>query len=100
MEYIELINGLNSGSIKEITLKVKDYGHYRNCKFVTERILKPSSFNNEYVYKIIIDLASNEHIEFYGPINEEEKIFDIKGKGRFTLKSMYKNIEIINVEYR
>jgi hypothetical protein len=43
-------------------------------------------------------LARGEECTYFGNFNQEEKLFKIKGKGAFTLKEMWKNIEIKNIE--
>lgn len=88
LKYEQFINELNSGKIKKMSFLVKGYGHYKNCSIVLENAITNDG-------KIItVTLAKNEECTFYGNINESEKLFNIKGKGTFTLKEMWDKLEI------
>ena len=102
MKYQEFIDFLNNGKINQINFGLINYAHYKNCTIKVEKSIniKPNS-NEKFSQIIIFELTQDksETITFYGKYNEKEKIFLIKGKGKFTLKEIWKNIEIKEIIY-
>ncbi len=93
LEYEDFISALQSGKIKKIEFFVKGYGHYKSCSISCEPAITKTG------KLITVSLAKDEFCEFYGDFNEEEKLFHIKGKGCFTLKQIWKDIEIKGISY-
>ncbi len=93
--YEDFISALERGFFKKVYFSVKGYGHYKNCSVTCETT--PVSEITKVGKIIIFSLAKGEECTFFGDFNEDEKLFHIKGKGSFTLKEMWKNIEINEV---
>ena len=96
LSYSDLISMLEKGTISRLNFSVKGYGHYKNCSVTCESV--PVSEITKYGKIITFTLARGEECTYFGDFNEEEKLFKIKGKGAFTLKEMWKNIEIKGIE--
>ena len=93
LKYEDFISALQSGKVRKMEFSVKGYGHYKNCSITCDAAITKSG-------KIItVSLARDEFCEFYGDFNEEEKLFHIKGKGVFTLKQIWKDIEIKEISF-
>lgn len=98
MTYKEFINGINSGTIKEIKFFVKDYNHYRNCsirafndafKFMGRDVVLPT-----IECKLTND--NTEIVRFLHTFNEDLKLFTIK-RIRYTLEQIWDKIEITEI---
>ena len=101
ISYKELIDGINNGTLNDVHFKLTTYSHYHSCHL-----------RRKYVYIEILDKWSFDCIElslcddgsevsyYHGTFKDQEKVFHIKGKGNFTLKEVYKDIEIISIEYK
>ncbi|MBQ7761821.1 MAG: hypothetical protein IJ400_07180 [Clostridia bacterium] len=94
--YEDFISALARGFFKKVYFSVKGYGHYKNCVVTYESV--PVSEMTKYGKIITFTLAKGEECVYFGDFNEEEKLFHIKGKGDFTLKQMWKDIEIKEFE--
>jgi len=90
--YDAFISDLKNGKIKKIEFSVKGYGHYKSCAITCESAITKAG------KLITVSLAKNEGCEFYGDFNEAEKLFHITGKGDFTLKQIWNDIEIKSAE--
>ena len=102
MEYKLFIEHLNGYKIKEVDFSVTNYGHYKNCKIIVSQVadIRPSKNGQlTYLFSFYLTLDNSEFCSFYVKFNEDEKIFYIKGKGKQTLKDLWKNIEITNIVY-
>ena len=98
MKYCEFIDGINSGNIKKVSFSIANYPHYRNC--VVES--KSTNTNKAESSKIIWFYLTPDGYEkkgFLNKIKEDTKLFNIKGKGNFSLKQMWDRINIHSVEY-
>lgn len=84
--YEEIISGINDGSILEVTFAVSNYNHYRHCVL---------SRKDEYIE---LTLNNDEVSKYYGEFLDKERVFLFKGKGKFNLKEIYNNIEIIELK--
>ncbi len=93
MDYNQFIDNINSGAINKITFCVKGYAHYKNCTI--ERIVEVFRGKQIFLIRVKLTNDNSEMISFYGRFNEDEKIFKITGKGKFTLKQMWKDIQIL-----
>ena len=93
--YEDLIRMLDDCTLARLDFSVKGYGHYRNCSLTCEAV--PVSEITKHGKIITFNLAKDEVVTFYGNFNKEEKLFKIKGKGYFTLKEIWKDIEIKEV---
>ena len=93
-KYEDIINGLNSGKIRNILFSVKDYSHYGNCSIT-------SLTCDGAVSSIEVRLTEDESevICFYGKMRGEHKIFSFGKKGAYSLKQIWKFIEISKIEY-
>ena len=98
--YKEMIDGVNNGTIEDVHFSIKGYGHYRSCHL--KRVYSEYELSDkrpfEYIELILTDDGS-EYSRYYGPFQDKEKVFHIKGKGRFTLKEVFKSVEIISITY-
>lgn len=94
--YEELIDMLNRCDLSRLEFSVKGYGHYKSCVITCEKT--PVSEITKHGKIITFTLARDERVTCYGNLNEEEKLFKIKGKGAFTLKEMWNKVEIKNIE--
>ena len=84
--YEEIINGINSGAILEVAFALSNYNHYRHCVL---------SRKDEYIE---LRLNNDEVSKYYGEFLDKERVFIFKGKGKFNLKDIFKNIEIIELK--
>ena len=96
LSYDDLIRMLDECSISRLSFSVKGYGHYKNCSLTCVSV--PASEITKHGKIITFTLARGEECTYFGNFNQEEKLFKIKGKGAFTLKEMWKNIEIKSIE--
>ena len=97
-EYKEIIKGLNQGLIKEFIFCVKDYAHYKKCSIRNVLDLLPSG---NIIKRIEVNLTQDdtERVSFFKEMNEEYKLFHMGRRGTFTLKQMWRNIEILNIKF-
>ena len=95
MNYEELISNINLGKIKKVAFCVEGYSHYKNCLIETKRL---GSKDSLLIISIHLTRDGYEEVGFIGKFKEKAKIFDLKGKGKFTLKEMWKNIVISGIE--
>lgn len=102
MDYKTFIEQLNNYQIKEVDFSVTNYGHYKNCKIIVSQVadIRPSKSNQlTYLFSFYLTQDNSEFCNFYVKFNEDEKIFYIKGKGKQTLKNLWKDIKINNIVY-
>lgn len=99
--YEELIEGINNGQIEDAHFCVKSYSHYRSChlrrKYYYSKILKKEVF--DCIELCLCDDLS-EYSKYAGEFKDKERVFNIKGKGKFTLKDIYKDVEFISIKYK
>ena len=95
--YKDVINGLNNGKIKKIVFSLNNYSHYKNCII---RRIKDENCGLRPVVRLIVDLVEDgsESISFLNEIKEEYKMFKLGRKGTFTLKQLWNNILIHEIE--
>lgn len=100
LTYEEMINGVNNGLFDDVHFSLKSYSHYHSCHL--RRKYQYLEIINKKVFECIeLRLCEDEsEVSYYhGPFKDKEKVFHIKGKGRFTLKEVFKDIEIISIKY-
>lgn len=97
MEYEVFIKQLNDLQIKEMTFNVNNYKHYNNCQLIVEKTNNDKYSLAIFYFKLTKDKC--EQVEFYKKYDENAKIFTYKNKGKFSLKEIWKHIEIINIIY-
>ncbi len=98
--YEELIKGINNGDIEEVHFSVMTYSHYRSCYLRRAYIFSPSL--NKYVFshiELVLTEDKSEWTKYARDFTDRHSVFVIKGKGKFTLKEIYKNIEILSIKY-
>ena len=95
MTYREFVDQLNAGVFSKVSFSIDGYAHYRNCVFLYEG-------NPEAKFAITLLLTKDgyEKMYFYGPFNESEKMFRIKGEGALTLARIWKRVIIQEIIYR
>ncbi len=100
MEYKELIDGINSGSIKRVEFSVQGYSHYRHCCIYRETAQSKKS-GNPFSY-ICIDVSKEKdekYINFH-KFDESQKLFVLKNQGgSLSLKQAWSRIVIEKIEY-
>ncbi len=100
ISYEELIKGINSGEIEEVHFSVTTYSHYRSCYLRRAYIFSPALNKNVFAnIELILTEDKSEWSRYAGPFEDKFKVFNIKGKGKFTLKEIYKNVEILSIKY-
>lgn len=97
-DYKEIIDGINQGKINSILFSIKDYTHYKNC-FIKRCVDVIST--EKYITRIEVKLVEDdsETISFYKKFKEDYKLFKFGRKGTFTLKQVWKKIEILEIIY-
>lgn len=94
--YQEVIDGLNSGSIKFIRFCVNNYSHYKNCTI--ERIeQKMPNGKPFFLIEIILTQDFSEKISFFDSFEENTKLFRMGRKGKFTLKQLWSQITVLEI---
>lgn len=101
LSYEELIEGINNGRIEEVHFSVLNYAHYRSCylrrAYIYSPILQKKVFS---CIELILTEDGKEKSSYAGEFLDRYQLFNIKGKGKFTLKQIYKNIEVLSVKYK
>ncbi len=94
--YKEVIEGINSGAIKQIRFCVNNYSHYKNC-VITRTEYK--IYNGKSTTHIDVSLTKDvsEKISFLNTFKEDVKLFNIGKKGNFTLKQLWPQIIILEI---
>ena len=94
--YQEVIEGLNSGKIKQVRFCINNYSHYKNC-VITRTEYK--IYNGESFAQINISLTkdSSERKALLNAFKEKDKLFDMGRKGKFTLKQLWPQITILEI---
>ena len=98
LTYDQLMQGINDGTIEEFVFAIKGYNHYRYCSLHRCYITLGDAKNYECI-ELTLTKDRKENSRYHGRFKDGEKLFRIKGKGCFTLKEMWKHVEIINVTY-
>ena len=96
LSYEELMEGINSGAIDKVRFSVSIYPHYRNC--CLERIYRDQ--DGIHSFECIHLSLTNDKSEdsfYHGSFLDKYKLFKIKGKGAFSLKEIYRYVEILEV---
>ena len=96
--YRDIIDGLNDGTISKISFLIKNYSHYQQCTIFRVIDTLPSKKN---IVRVVVNptVDNSEMISFYKTFKEDYKMFDLGTMGKFTLKQLWDDIEILNIEY-
>lgn len=96
--YEEIINDLNEGKIESILFSINKYTHYKKC--IIKRCIDCVS-SDKQIIRVEVKLAEDdsETISFYKYFKEDYKLFKFGRKGTFTLKQVWKNVQILQVNY-
>ena len=94
--YNEIIKNINNHLVSEIDFKVKNYSHYNFCKIIVKKDLLPNK-NIIFLIDVFLTKDESEHICFFNEFNEVYKLFRMGRKGNFTLKQIWKDIEILKI---
>ena len=93
-----MLDGVNKGKLDDVHFFIDGYNHYRSChlrrKYQKYDLIEKPVF--ECIELSLCDDGS-EVSYYYGSFKDQEKVFKIKGKGRFTLKEIYKLVRIISI---
>ena len=95
--YEEIINNLNEGKIESVIFSIKEYAHYKKC--IIKRCI--DCVNNRHIVRIEVKLVEDgsETVSFYKYFKEDYKLFNFGRKGTFTLKQVWNNVHIIQINY-
>ena len=95
--YEEIINNLNEGKIESVIFSIKEYAHYKKC--IIKRCV--DCVNNKHIVRIEVKLVEDdsETVSFYKYFKEDYKLFNFGRKGTFTLKQVWNNVHIIQINY-
>ena len=100
ISYKDMIDGINSGLIDDVHFSLTTYNHYRSCHlrrvYYYSEILKKDVFD---CIELCLCDDRSEYSKYAGEFEDRERVFKIKGKGSFTLRDVYKHIEIISITY-
>ena len=97
LSYSQFIDDINSGKIKRAVFRVKDYAHYKHCA-IERRGLFPDSETLDWI-EVKLTSDNSENYLFSKKFEERRVLFDMKRKGRYTLKRIWEKIEFISIEY-
>lgn len=101
LDYQELIDGVNNGSIEEVHFSLPTYGHYKSCYLRRAYIFSPILNKKVYSHiELVLTENRKEISKYMGEFKDRERVFNIKGRGRFNLKDIYKEIEILSITYK
>lgn len=98
MKYDDFIHNINSGIINKVKFSILDYPHYRNC-VVESKVTDPSNIKSSKIIWFYLVPDGYEKRGFLNKIEEDAKLFYIKGKGSYTLKQIWSRVNIESVEY-
>ena len=94
--YEQIVNGINEGTIDEVRFSVTIYSHYKNC--VLRRVyLNIGGINSFECIEMVLTKDGSERSRYHGPFHDRYRLFNIKGRGRFTLREIFKYVEIKEV---
>lgn len=96
--YRDIIDELNNGKISKISFSINNYPHYQYCTIFRVIDTLPSKKN---IVRVVVNptVDNSEMISFYKTFKEGYKIFDLGTIGKFTLKQLWDDIQILNIEY-
>lgn len=96
--YEEVIDNLNNGKIEYILFSIKEYAHYKKC--IIKRCVDCVD-NNKHIVRIEVKLVEDdsETVSFYKYFKEDYKLFKFGRKGNFTLKQIWNNVQILQINY-
>lgn len=96
--YRDIVDGINNGTINRVDFLVREYPHYQKCSIYRVIDTFPSGKN---IVLIVVDPTEDhsERVSFWKVFKEEYKIFNMGRKGKFTLKQLWNNIEILNIQH-
>ena len=96
--YEEIINNLNEGKIESIIFSIKEYAHYK--KSIIKRCVD-CVYNDKHIVRIEVKLVEDdsETVSFYKYFKEDYKLFKFGRKGTFTLKQVWNNVQVIQINY-
>lgn len=98
MLYRNFIDQINTYKIKEVHFSINGFSHYKECKiFHHVDIIR----NGKEISLIVCQLTTDEYekVSFLGEFDETYKLFDFGRKGKFTLKQIWDNVIINEIEY-
>ncbi len=96
LKYNEFIELLNQHKISEVTFFITEYSHYNSCRIIISKEKpKESEF---YLIKFVLTKDLSEMVSFYNIFDENYKLFDLKRKGKYTLKQIWDRVQISSLE--
>lgn len=100
LSYEHFIEEINSGKILKAVFQINNYAHYNNCLIERETDIINNGKSTVHIVHIAVKLTKDsEHYFFLEEFDEKIKIFNMKRKGKFTLKQMWDRIEFISIDY-
>ncbi len=98
ISYENFIVQLNCFAIKKIDFSVEGYSHYSHCSIQTKKDVLENG-NIIPLINVCLTKDGKEDVSFYKTFNEKYKLFDMKKRGTYTLKQIWKKVIIHNIEY-
>ena len=96
MELDDVLGQIARKKIEGIEFEVVGYAHYGHCKIAWEYEYYPA-VSMDVETGIGVWPSKDEYCYFDGPVNPDEKIFHIPGRGKLSLRMMWKDIRILKV---
>ena len=96
LKYNEFIELLNQHKISDVIFSVAGYSHYNYCKITISKE-KPKE-REFYLIKFVLTKDLSEMVSFYNIFDENYKLFDLKRKGKYTLKQIWDRVQISSLE--
>lgn len=96
--YEDIINNLNEGKIASILFSLKGYSHYKKC--IIKRYVDFID-SDKFLIRIEVKLVEDdsETVSFYKYFKEDYKLFKLGKKGSFTLKQVWNNVQILQINF-
>ncbi|MCH5154094.1 MAG: hypothetical protein J1F71_02665 [Clostridiales bacterium] len=100
LSYQQFIDGINNCKIVKAVFLIEEYAHYKNCVIERATDIIDNGKSTVHINYISVKLSNDsEHFSFLKEFDEDLKLFDMKRKGKFTLKQMWDRIKFITIEY-
>ena len=93
-----MLDGVNKGKLDDVHFFIDGYNHYHSCHL--KRKYQKYELIDEPVFECIeLSLCDDgsESSFYHGEFLDKEKVFNIKGKGRFTLREIFNLVKFISI---
>ena len=96
--YEDIIKDLNDGIIESILFSIKNYSHYKNC--IIRRCVDTMHGDRQLIrVEAKLTEDNSETVSFCKKFKEDYKLFKFGRKGTFTLKQVWNDVQIIQINY-